>query len=94
MKITPDLYLLHHMYEKHGYNTAHFGELVEELEGIMSKPQILGALNTIGDWGLLEWEYGETKPGQAGRLYRLDPKYATRYLFESKPLNLAECEVG
>ncbi len=93
MKITPDLYLLHHMYEKHGYNTTHFDELVEELDGIMTKLQVSSALNTIRDWGLLEWEYGETKPGWAGRLYYLDSKYATKYLFESKPLNLTECEV-
>lgn len=92
-KVSPDLYLLHHMYEKHKYETTHFAELVEELKDIMTKADVAFALNTIGDWGFLEWEYGETKPGWSGKLYRLDPKYATEYLFESKPLNLEECVV-
>lgn len=91
--VTPDLYLLHHLYQHHGYDTTYLDELADELEGKITRIEIFVALGTIGQWGFLEWEYGETKLGRAGKLYRLDPKYATEYLFKSSPLVLEECEI-
>ena len=92
-QVSPDIYLLYHLYQKHGYDTTHYNELIEELNGIMTKQQIIRALHTLDDWGFTKIEYGETRPGWAGKLHRLDEKYATEYSFKTKPLNLEECEI-
>lgn len=46
-----------------------YSELVEELQGVMSKSTITKGLSILNSWGILRVEFGKNTKGRVGRLY-------------------------
>ncbi|HII93204.1 MAG TPA: hypothetical protein HA262_13905 [Methanosarcina sp.] len=48
-----------------------YNKLVSDLETEMAKNTVSKALDTLFDWGIIEFEYGETQRGRPGKLLRI-----------------------
>jgi len=66
-----------------------FTYIVEKLKNKVSKIEISMALDTLSDWGIIEYEYGPTGKGRAGCLFKITShhKQKVKELYEEFYIN-------
>jgi len=90
-KVTPDVYLLRFIYDRHKYDFVALSDLQKEIDWKMLN--VVKAMHSLADWGFTgDQRFGEVKckPGYCGSGICLDEKYATEWMFKNNFLKLEE----